>query len=123
MISILASAAIFITWICSSVISLHYLIPIVLVVFGVIFIAIIAVVLTFSWKDPSKLMLGQITGREYAVIQRLTLGDSNAGEHIDNLVIGVSEIIDPDTSLPKLPEASSEPKRSDASAGGSNNVG
>lgn len=30
--------------------------------------------------DPSKLMLGQVTGHEYAEIQRVVLGDSTTGE-------------------------------------------
>ncbi|WP_431835922.1 hypothetical protein [Cellulomonas sp. Y8] len=33
-------------------------------------------------KDPAKLMLGQITGSEYASIQSVTLGDSSRGERV-----------------------------------------
>lgn len=32
------------------------------------------------FRDPSQLMLGQVTGSEYAEIQRVQLGDSRSGE-------------------------------------------
>ncbi|MBU2696213.1 hypothetical protein [Pimelobacter sp. 30-1] len=40
-----------------------------------------AAVFLVAKDDPSKLMLGQVTGTEYAEIQRVVLGDSSSGEH------------------------------------------
>ena len=92
MVSILASATVFSVLFLSEKSKLYYLIPIVLMVFIVVFVLITGAVLLIGWKDPSKLMLGQITGRDYALIQRLTLGDSNAGERVDNVIVEVGEI-------------------------------
>jgi hypothetical protein len=39
-------------------------------------------VFAVTLADPSKLMLGQVTGMEYAEIQRVQLGDSRTGEDI-----------------------------------------
>jgi hypothetical protein len=58
------------------------LIPWVLAFAATITIALSVAVLTITWKDPTRLMLGQITGREYAAIRReLTFGDDVSGEH------------------------------------------
>jgi hypothetical protein len=35
--------------------------------------------------DPSKLMLGQITGTEYANIHRIVLGDSDSGQRLETV--------------------------------------
>jgi hypothetical protein len=56
------------------------LIPWLLGFAGVVFVALVGAVLVIALVDPSKLMLGRVTGSEYAEIQRLTLGDSRAGE-------------------------------------------
>src|SRR5688572_24618872 len=54
-----------------------YLIPVVLIVAAVIVVAIILGVLLMAVKDPSKLMLGQVTGDEFIrVQQQVMLGDS-----------------------------------------------
>lgn len=52
----------------------------VLVFGGGLAVLLIGAVFTLTLKDPSKLMLGQVTGTEYAEIQRVTLGDSSSGE-------------------------------------------
>lgn len=55
-------------------------IPWLIVFAGAIFVALVAGVFVVMLIDPSKLMLGQVTGHEYAEIQRLSLGDSRSGE-------------------------------------------
>jgi hypothetical protein len=105
MVSILATASIFSVWLLSSKPNLYYLIPIVLIVFVILFILVISAVLLIGWKDPSKLMLGQITGRDYALIQRLTLGDSNAGERVQDVIVEIGEISDTIQGQPKLPRS------------------
>jgi hypothetical protein len=63
------------------------LIPWVLIFAAAITIALGVAIITITWKDPSRLMLGQITGREYAAIRReLTFGDDVSGEHRTSLV-------------------------------------
>lgn len=52
----------------------------VLIFGGVIATLLITAVFVLTVLDPSKLMLGQVTGTEYAEIQRVTLGDSSTGE-------------------------------------------
>ncbi|MEE6273333.1 hypothetical protein V2J56_08230 [Georgenia sp. MJ206] len=56
------------------------LIPWVLLVGWSTALAIVAGVYRLNSKDPSRLMLGQITGTEYAAIHSTTLGDSTRGE-------------------------------------------
>lgn len=61
----------------------------VLVFGGALAVLLIGAVFTLTVKDPSKLMLGQVTGTEYAEIQRVTLGDSSSGERTATLLPGM----------------------------------
>jgi hypothetical protein len=56
-------------------------IPWILLFDALITMALGAAILVITWKDPSRLMLGQLTGREYESIRRLHVGDDKAGEH------------------------------------------
>lgn len=56
-------------------------IPFVLGFGALVTVALGAAIIAIAWKDPSRLMLGQITAREYANIRRLHLGDDKWGEH------------------------------------------
>jgi hypothetical protein len=47
---------------------------------ALITVALGAAILVITWKDPSRLMLGQLTGREYESIRRLHMGDDQIGE-------------------------------------------
>jgi hypothetical protein len=58
-----------------------WLIPWILAVAVVIFIALVIAVFVLNIMAPAKLMLTQVTGREYMQIQQSTLGDSLTGEH------------------------------------------
>jgi hypothetical protein len=62
---------------------LHYLVPWVIGFGAFVFVAIIAVVVAINVIDPSKLQLGQMTGREFIDYQRVTRGDSLGGEYIE----------------------------------------
>jgi hypothetical protein len=46
---------------------------------GLIILLLLGCVFFATMTDPSRLMLGQITGTEYANIRRITLGDSDSG--------------------------------------------
>jgi hypothetical protein len=108
MISIIATVVIAALWIIADKPTLRYLVPLIIAGFFVAAIGIICLVLRMCWKDPSKLMLGQITGRDYALIQRLTLGDSTSGDKSSDIVVSVAEIvgdvIDESSTTPKLGE-------------------
>jgi hypothetical protein len=106
MTSILGSASTFAFWFFSGETALHYMVPIVFVVFIILFVTIVGAVLLICWKDPSKLMLGQITGREFALIQQLTLGDSNAGERIADVIVEIAKASDVISEQPMLRRAS-----------------
>jgi|GEM_PF-3540322 len=60
---------------------LHYLVPWVAGFGGSVFIAIIGIVVAMNIVDPTKLQLGQVTGREFIDYQRR--GDSIGGEYIE----------------------------------------
>lgn len=59
-----------------------WLIPWILGVGFMIVISVIGVVAFINIKKPANLMLGQISGREYAEISRVTLGDDQSGERV-----------------------------------------
>lgn len=68
------------------------LIPYVLAFIGLMTVVLGAAVLVITWKDPTRLMLGQITGREYAAIRReLTFGDSESGERKTTFIEGAGQ--------------------------------
>ncbi len=56
-------------------------IPFLLIFGGLAFLMlVVGVFYIIMFRDPSSLMLGQVTGSEYVEIQRVQLGDSRAGE-------------------------------------------
>jgi len=61
---------------------LEWLIVVILGVAVVVITGIAIAVLRQTRRDPAGLMLGQITGSEYARIRQLTLGDSKTGERL-----------------------------------------
>lgn len=59
---------------------LRYLIPIVLTVVAVIFLVVLGAILWIViFGDPTRLMLGQVTGSEYREFQKMVIGDSESG--------------------------------------------
>jgi hypothetical protein len=61
--------------------SLHFVI-VGAAVFAVILVCIaVGVVVVFAWKDPSKLLLGQVSAKDYIAIQ--TMGDDAYGEYLE----------------------------------------
>lgn len=82
-----------------------------LVIYILIFAALATValgvaVVVITWKDPSRLMLGQVTGREYAAIRYITQGDDTSGERVER-ILGPPVIEAPDTAT--QPRAQIEP--------------
>lgn len=60
---------------------LLWLAPIAFGFAGALVVAVLVVVFIIIWKDPSKLLLTQLSGSEYLSIQReIVLGDSTSGE-------------------------------------------
>jgi hypothetical protein len=64
---------------------LHHLIPWTLAFAAVTLIGLIAIVVAINVKDPTKLQLGRVTGREFLDYQRVTRGDSIGGEYVEEL--------------------------------------
>lgn len=59
------------------------LVAIILAFIALFAIGLVVTVMRQTARDPSALMLGEITGTEYEAIRRLTLGDSSAGERVE----------------------------------------
>ena len=76
-----------------------WLIPWVLGIGFTCAVAYAVAVFMVAKNDPSKLMLGQVTGQEYAEIQRVVLGDSTTGERTTPVFEGhvVAEPVKPGT--------------------------
>jgi len=62
---------------------LHHLIPWAMAFGAVAFLGIVVVVVSINFRDPTKLQLGQMTGREFVDYQRVTRGDSIGGEYVE----------------------------------------
>ncbi|MGB2710663.1 MAG: hypothetical protein WBC33_04040 [Conexibacter sp.] len=61
---------------------LRYLVAPILIFDAVLVVLLLIGVFVVSLIDPTRLMLGQITGRDYIENRRLTMGDSRSGEHM-----------------------------------------
>jgi len=77
-----------------------WLIPWLLGFAALVFVLLVSGIFVVTLIDPSKLMLGHVTGTEYAEIQRVTLGDTRLGEHVVEMV--------PAPPIPALPAAVSD---------------
>ncbi|MBI2242767.1 MAG: hypothetical protein HYU55_02010 [Nocardioides sp.] len=86
--------------------SATYLLPWVLGFCGLMFVMIVGGVFLVSLNDPSKLQLGQVTGEEYAEIQRVALGDSSSGERVTAIVHQAE--VDVPIDVPELESGSNE---------------
>jgi hypothetical protein len=76
---LVSGAAIIIGVLAGSAELRHLVLPILIFAGGVLLVVLIGVFVT-AWKDPTILMLGQVTGEVFIENRRLTLGDSNIGE-------------------------------------------
>ena len=101
-LGILASSTVVVVGILVHVPVLHRLVIPVLLFAAAILVAALAGVLLTAWKDPTILMLGQVTGEVYLANRRLTLGDSTAGEFAQLLAAPSADRAKP---LPKDAEA------------------
>jgi hypothetical protein len=79
-VAILSSSTVVVIGIIARVPALHGLIiPVLLLLAGIAAAAIGGVIAT-AWKDPTILMLGQVSGEIYIANRKLTLGDSTTGD-------------------------------------------
>jgi hypothetical protein len=83
LVAISAGTAVGLAFALSGVSSLHYLIVGFVVFVLLLVCACGGVVVFFAWKDPSKLMLGQVTAQDYIAIQKHTMGDDVYGEYVE----------------------------------------
>jgi len=63
--------------------SLHPFIPWILIFAAIVIVAVLVGVFVTAWKDPTVLMLGQISGQDYIENRKLALGDSSSGEYYE----------------------------------------
>ena len=108
-VGILITGATFVVGIFSREAALHSLIvPVLLFCGGLVVVVLVGVFVT-AWKDPTILMLGQVTGDVYIANRRLTLGDSNAGEFTEELDSPVARAdIGAHTALPSQDDSQNE---------------
>lgn len=91
----------------------RFLIPIIFLFVGVVFIVLVAIVVLAMWRDPTRLMLGRMTGREYIDFVRLTQGDSRHGEVDRRFVLPASPIVFGSGPNPPSGSALGEPDAGD----------
>jgi hypothetical protein len=73
-----------------------------LILYVLIFVALITLglgtsLLVITWKDPSRLMLGQVSAREHAALRYIRQGDNLSGELVERLLeipVGGSSVVD-----------------------------
>ena len=85
---------------------LHPLISDVLIFFASVFLLTLIGVFLTAWKDPSILMLGEVSGEIFLEYKKLTLGDSVAGERVEKFIVQ-----DPAITKEIKTEASPHPSR------------
>lgn len=102
--AILSTTASVIIGVLSGTESLHSAIPWILFFLAIFAVAMVVGVFVTAWKDPTILMLGQVSGQDYIANRRLTLGDSDQGEYIEISHVNQSEVpvVDQPTGLPTL---------------------
>jgi hypothetical protein len=104
LIGILFVSATWVIRILASRIELHYLIIPVLVFLAAILVLVLVGVFVTAWRDPTILMLGQVTGEVYLQYRRLVLGDSASGEFIEDIKVGPTPTEPGRKQLPPLEE-------------------
>ena len=113
-VALLLTASVGASAVLASTKTATWLIPWVLVFIGILIVALIIGVFVINYRDPSKLMLGQITGSEYAVINSAILGDSQAGERLQLLL---PQLIPGDVITAEVDQGSEQaPSAADADA-------
>ena len=85
------------------------LIPWVLGFGGLVLLLVLVGVFIVTLIDPSKLMLGHVTGSEYAEIHRVALGDSGAGEKLEIVAVLTKAL------LTQAGEGTADPSRDESS--------
>lgn len=62
---------------------LHWLIPVILLFVGIGIVALVWSVLRLAEKDPTPLVLGEMTGGDWIAHRHLTMGDDLRGDQIE----------------------------------------
>lgn len=89
LIAILASGAVFAIGIFARVPELHGFIAPILVFVGTVIVVTLIGVFVTAWKDPTILMLGQMSGEVYVEYRRQLLGDSTSGEYLEKNPVAI----------------------------------
>lgn len=112
LIAIAGAIAIGLAFALAGTSSLHYVIVIFVAFVMVLICAAVGTVIVFASKDPSKLMLGELSGSDYVVIQQQTRGDNTSGEYFE--LPGLAPLEEPsDEQSAEQPPALDPAKRED----------
>ena len=84
-LGILATGAVIVVVALARTPSLHHLIVPILLFVAILIVVVLVGVFITSWKDPTILMLGEISGTAYIENRRLSLGDSLRGERMEEI--------------------------------------
>ena len=91
MVAILATAAVGAISVLARISQLQsYVAPILIFVALIIVLVLIGVFIT-AWKDPTILMLGQVSGEVYVEFHKQRLGDSTSGEYSEKVLLPASD--------------------------------
>jgi hypothetical protein len=84
---ILVAAALTAVVALASEASSRHLIGPILIFIGVFAVLLVVGVGFVAWKDPTKLMLGQVNTRDLIEYRQLTLGSSSTGERLETVAV------------------------------------
>ena len=107
-LAIAISGAVAAVWVLASNSSLHSLIAPILIFIGGLVVVVLLAVFVAMIKDPTMLMLGEMTGREYVAYRALTMGDSTTGERVEQIIDSLPGRSIMLTEATKLPESGRE---------------
>lgn len=65
----------------------------ILIFLAVVFVVTLLGVFITAWKDPTILMLGQVSGEVYLEVHRQQLGDSSSGEYAEKMAFPATNAV------------------------------
>ena len=95
--------------------SLQSMVPIIWIVAGSVVVLLVIGLFVVMLLDPTKLMLGRVSGQEYMAMHRTVLGDSVYGEQVAIVSTSTPGVSAPTTAL-------LEPRRSETADGDDENA-
>lgn len=104
--AITAAIAVGLAFALSGTSSLHFLIIGMVVFAALVVFTVLAVVIYFAGKDPSRLQLERVSAKDYIAIQ--SMGDDTYGEYFEIPGTAPSRSTDQSVDMPELPTSDEE---------------